>query len=110
MTKRVVDYDPTSGITTTFEYDPVSDITIVGREQDVEAALERNKRLQNDPQYSKNGIKNSWWHECFIPSVIIEKWLNEEGIDVFNKDHIKKVRQKLNSPEYRYLKTTAGTI
>jgi len=110
MAKGVVDYDPFSGITTSFEYDSVNDITIIGRTQDVEPALERNKRLQNDTQYSKDGIKESWWHEAFIPNMIIEKWKLEEGIDVFNKNDRKKVKSKLNSPEYRYLKTTAGKI
>jgi len=110
MSKRVVDYDPFTGVTTTFDYDPFSDTTYVGREQLIEPALDRNKALQNDTEYSRKGIKNDWWHEAFIPNVIIEKWKNEFGVDVFNKDHVKKVKKLLNSPEYKYLKTTAGTV
>ena len=110
MAKRIVDYDPISGITTTFDYDHSSDITIVGREQDVEAAIEQNKRLQNDTQYSKDGIKNGWWHEAFIPNIVIEMWRNQYGVDVYNKDHWKRVTALLNDPQWRYLKTTAGRI
>ena len=108
MTKRIVDYDPYTGMTTTFDYDYATDTTYIGRTQDTSLVLEVNKALQNDESYSKDGIKNDWWHYACIPSLIIEKWRNEFGIDVFNKDHEKAVYAKLNDPEYRYLKTTAG--
>lgn len=109
MSKRVIDHDPLTGITTWFDYDPATDMTFVGREQDVEAILERNKILQNHERYTRDGFKNEWWHYATIPNVLIEKWKVEEGIDVFNKDHSKRVYQKLNAPEYRYLKTTTKT-
>jgi hypothetical protein len=108
LLKRIVDYDPFTGMTTTFDYDHVTDTTIIGREQDVSLLLDSNKRLQNDAEYSKKGIRDGWWHYAKIPPLIIEKWRNEFGIDVFNKDHTQAVYKKLNDPEYRYLKTTAG--
>jgi len=104
--KRLVDYDPMTGITTWFEYHPETDMTIVGREQDVDGILDLNRHLRNDSDYSKAGIKNDWWHYATIPNILIEKWKTEEGIDVFNKDHGKKLFQKLNSPEYKYLRVT----
>lgn len=108
--KRIVDYDPFTGVTTFTEYHADTDMTIVGRIQDVEGLLERNKSLQNDEDYSRLGIKNSWWHEAGIPNIVIEKWKNEYNVDVWNKDDRKKVLQLLNSPEWKYLKTTAGRI
>jgi hypothetical protein len=108
LAKRVVDYDPFTGMTTYFDYDHVSDTTLISREQDVKLLLDVNKKLQNDADYSKDGIKREWWHYASIPPIIIEKWRNEFGIDVFNKDHEKAVFRKLNDPEYRYLKTTSG--
>lgn len=104
--KRVIDHDPLTGITTWFEYHPESDISVVGREQDVEAILEANKALQGSDTYTRDGFKESWWHYATIPNVLIEKWKIEEGIDVFNKDHSRRVFQKLNDPAYRFLKTT----
>jgi hypothetical protein len=101
-----VNYDPFTGMTTYFDYDHSTDTTIVGSEQDVTALLDLNKRLQNDESYSKSGIKNGWWHYATYPSIIIEKWLNEHGVNVFNKDHQKKVLELTNRPEYRFLKTT----
>ena len=110
MTKRVVDYDPYTGITTTFDYTP-DGVVILGREhQDVAPLLDFNKNLQNDPEYWKKGVKDSWAHYASIPPIIIEKWRNEFGIDVFNKDHAKRVKKLLNDPEYRYLKTTAKMV
>ncbi|TFH50927.1 MAG: hypothetical protein E4H01_01190 [Lysobacterales bacterium] len=108
MAKRVVEYDPFTGMTTTFDYDHSTDTTTVGLEQDVSLLLDVNKVLQNDANYSKDGIKRDWWHYASIPSIIIEKWLNEDGVNVFDKDHTKAVYKKLNDPAYRYLKTTAG--
>lgn len=95
-----------TGLTTYFEYDAVSDTTKVGAEQDCSLLLEANKILQNDESYTKKGIKDSWWHYASYPAIIIEKWKNEYGVDVFNKDHQKKVLELTNRPEYRYLKTT----
>ena len=106
MTKRVLDYNPYSGITTTFDYNPVDDTTTIGRYEDVSAVIEYGKDLQKHEQYSKDGIKNGWWHYFTLPNIIIEKWKNEHGVDVFNKDHQKAVFRLVNQPEYRYLKTT----
>ncbi len=110
MTKKIVDFDPLTGITTTFDYDHLTDTTIIGREQDLTPALDRNKRLQNDPEYWRKGVKDSWSHEAFIPNIIIEKWKQEYGVDVFNKNDIRKVKKLLNDPQYRYLKTTTKRI
>lgn len=106
MTKRVLDYNPYTGITTSFDYDPVSDQTIIGREADPTAYVEYGKELQKHEEYSKDGIKKGWWHYCIFPPIIIEKWLKEHGVNVFNKDHQKAVFRLINQPEYRYLKTT----
>ena len=106
MAKRVVNYDPFTGITTYFDYDHATDTSIIGAEQDVSSLLEVNKILQNDEEYSKRGIKEGWWHYASYPSIIIEKWLTEHGVNVFNKDHQKKVLELTNRPEYRFLKTT----
>ncbi len=93
-------------MTTTFDYIPETDTTVIGREQDCSLILEANKALQNDESITQQGIKNSWWHYGQIPNIVIEKWKNEHGVDVFNKDHQKAVFRLLNQPEYRYLKTT----
>lgn len=110
MTKRVVDYDPFTRITTTFDYTP-DGVVILGQEhEDVSPLLDFNKGLQNDEDYYKNGVKDSWAHVASIPPILIAKWKYELGVDVYNKHHIKAVKKLLNQPEYRYLKTTTKTI
>ena len=106
MAKRILEYDPLTGITTKFDYFPETDTAVIEREQDVEVILDANKAIQNDESISKKGIKDGWWHYGQIPMIVIEKWMTELGVDVFNKDHMKKVFWLLNQPEYRYLKTT----
>ena len=105
--KRVLEYDPWSGITTWFDYDESSDTTLIYREQDVSAILEMNKALARDEEFTRKGIKNDYWLYAQIPNMIIEKWMNEYGVNVYDKGHQKKVYQLLNQPEYQYLKTTS---
>ena len=106
-TKRIIDYDPMTGISTWFEYIPESDLTIISRLQDVEGILELNKAMAKDTDYTKQGFKDGWWHYASIPNVLIEKWKTEHNIDVYKKEDWPAVFKKLNDPEYRYLKTTA---
>lgn len=106
MSKRVLDYDPLTGITTNFEYNYATDETTISREQDVELILDINKAITNDEDISKKGIKHGWWHYAQVPNIIIEKWRREHGVDFFNKDHQKAWLKLINQPEYRYLKTT----
>jgi len=107
--KRVLDYDPVTRITTTFDYDFDTDTTILHRSQPgnlVQSLLDVNKTLQNEEDYTKQGIKSGWWHYATIPNIVAEDWLNRFGVNIYNKDHEKKVFELLNRPEYRYLKTT----
>ena len=108
--KRLLDYDPLTGISQYFHYSESTGEWAIESVQDVDTILDMNKSMQNDESYSELGIKNEFWHVARIPVVIQEKWLREDGIDVFNKDHWKKVKRKLNDPDYLYLKTTTGKV
>lgn len=116
--KRLLDYDFETGVAMWHSYDPQTDTTYIEKTQDVEPILEANKSLQNWGiggaarlnDFSRRGIKNNWWHVALIPNLIIEKWLLEEGINVFDRDHWPAVRRKLNSPDWRYLRTGTGRI
>lgn len=73
-------------------------------QQDVEPILEYTKRLRNDG-LTDYGIKQDLWHYAQIPPVIILEMRFKHGVDVFNKDHLKRVFELINR-EYPYLKTT----
>ena len=89
-------------------YDHTQDKLIVKSVQDVEAILDANKAQYNpDNKRHKHDVFN---HVARIPNIIIEKWLLEEGLNEFNPAHKERVRAKLNSPEYRYLRTKPGRL
>jgi hypothetical protein len=76
---------------------------VVERWQDVEEIIEENKRLAADPHQSDCGrlIAN-------IPNVILEKWMNEEGVPVLGlpaDEFARFIRRKLNDPDWRHLRT-----
>lgn len=108
--KRLFDYDPMTGITEYFHYDEKSGKWAIETVQDVELLLDLNKAKQNNTDYSKDGMKREWWHVATIPPVIQLKWLREDGIDIYNKDHWPRVKQKLNDPDWKYLRTSLGRI
>ncbi len=110
MAKRLLDYDPLSGVTTWHDYDPVTDITTIATEQDCEPFIEIAKTLQNDDDYRKNGIKQSWSHVAIYPVGVQYKWLKDYGVNVYDKTHWPRVRRLLNDPDWRYLRTTTGKV
>lgn len=71
---------------------------------DVEAVLERNKRLRSTEQ------KSDWGrHIATIPAIILVKWLNEEycrGHDVrfLSPEYKEMVARKLRDPDWAFLR------
>ena len=79
------------------------DKTHIHKTADVEHHLNVNKKLAN-----LNGKKigsDAYNHVASIPPILISKWLHEEGLDIFNPDHAERLKAKLNSIEYRHLRT-----
>ena len=102
---RLIDSDGT--VSTFFHYDDMEDRTFIETVQDVEPILDYNKALQTwDDGYSPT---RELRRVASIPVVVIEQWLRE-GIDVFNPDHKEAVRRKLNSNEWRHLRTAPGRL
>lgn len=102
---RLIDTD--GAVSTLFHYDEMEDRTFIETVQDVESILDHNKALQNwDDGYSPT---RELRRVASIPVVVIEQWLRE-GIDVFNPDHREAVRRKLNSNEWRHLRTAPGRL
>jgi hypothetical protein len=102
LTKRHLMNDP---VKTKFNYDHSTDNVILESVQDVAPLLELNKKeLNNDSMYgtqSSNGMRKV----ASIPLVVIEKWKRELGIDIYNKNDWPKIKQLLNDPENRFLRT-----
>ena len=91
-----------------FHHDPDTDTSYIEYTQDVEPQLERSKKLANNEDYSKKGIKDEFWHFASIPAVIQLKWIHEygEANDPMKPGNEALLFRLLNSPDYRYLKAT----
>ena len=59
--------------------------------------IEQNKRADAPDKRSE------LWHVGHVPASVGMKWLVEEGIDVWNPDHIDAVTRKLMCSDYRHL-------
>tara|TARA_R110002020_G_scaffold33980_5_gene103173 strand:- start:1701 stop:2018 length:318 start_codon:yes stop_codon:yes gene_type:complete len=93
-------------------YDPDGDKLVQYSVQDIEPLIELNKKEYNR-DYIHGGIETKetgMRKVASIPLIIIEKWKAEHGVDIMNKDHWPKVKQLLNDPEYRFLRTHESII
>jgi hypothetical protein len=101
MAKMILDYDPMTGISHWVDTDEETGITNYGCDQEVAAILDMNKEVFNGP-HAKWG---DWTHVACIPMAMFEEW-EREGITSDQK----KMRDKLNDPEFRYFRTRPGNI
>jgi hypothetical protein len=104
--KRLLDYDPVTGLAEYHSYDETTDTTYVSYEQDVEPILDANKWHQNHGDHRMG----DGYLAASIPSSIMLKWLVEYGVDVTNKDHAPAVKRLLNSSDWMHLKRTPFQI
>jgi len=98
-----------SDVKTTYKHDPIEDKLYIGREQDVEPFLEANKRSYNSS--GKQFKSESFNHVARIPVIVLEKWCRDHGIkyeEIMNND--KLLKQFLNDPENKFLRTKPGRI
>lgn len=107
MTRRLLDFNPSTGETCWYQYDQHSEQMVLTHEQNVEGILEfaHGKTLGNS---TAKGIKGDMWHYARVPNSIIIEMKTKHGVDFFNKEHSKKMFALLNT-EYARFKTTAKT-
>ncbi len=107
MSRRLIGHDEITGVSTLHEYDAQTNETTIIHVGDCEPYLEQNKRIANDDDVTKKGIKTGWWHYASIPPAVQVQWLIEKGVDVYNPHHSKEVLALINHPDYKYLKLTS---
>lgn len=106
MDKRLLSFDPITGLSEYHSYDDQTDTTIIETVGDCQPYIEMNKLRQNDPDVWKAGVKQEFVLYASIPPAFQVKLLIEKGIDVYNKDHGPRLTRVLEDPEYRFLKCT----
>ena len=89
-------------------HDKSDDKLHISHSQDVSGVLEANKRAREQAEGRKMGEMQ---RVASIPNVVAIQWI-QEGINVMapNKEDLKRMKQKLNSPEYAYLRTGGGRL
>jgi len=96
-----------TGITETFE--ATDEGFQIHTSQDCTPIVEANKAKQSMGRAYYAADKDMW-RVASIPISVQYKWLTEEGIDVWDQNHWPAVQRKLNSNEWRYLKTAEVII
>lgn len=77
---------------------------VVCRTQDVAPYLEQNRRERNGFQRRRGANLRK---VAEVPLVVAEQWMRQ-GVNIFDRNHAKKVQALLNSNEYRDLRTSPG--
>jgi hypothetical protein len=77
---------------------------VIETRQDVAPVIERNKALRtlNDGFTPSRDVARA----ASIPVVVQYEWLKRYGVNVFDREHEKRIKRLLNDPEWRYLRTS----
>lgn len=102
------DYDPTTGVTQTFDYDPVTEDVRLTSTQDLTAFFEAIKQKRDNPEAWAKGVKEEFAHYATVPPVI-QMELMKKGIDIHNPNQTKELLKEINT-SYPYLKTTTAMV
>ena len=101
----------TDPIKTYFKYDHSEDNFSLTNVQDVQPIVELNKKEQvGDSMYCTGETATGMRKVASIPLIVIEKWKNELGIDIMNKNDWPKIKQLLNDPDNRFFRTDESVI
>mgnify|MGYP003536031045 FL=1 len=101
------DYNPDTGVTQYFDYDPINDEINITSVQDCSAIVDYMTQLRNNEEYSKKGIKEEWWHYAKIPT-FVEIELRKKVINIYDKNATKAILKEINQ-NYPALKATTKT-
>jgi hypothetical protein len=95
------------GIKANVQHDKDADSITISHSQDVSGILEQNRIARQ--QEIKRGAEMQ--RVASIPAVVVMEWM-KEGINVMSPNHedLKRMKKKLNSPEYAYLRTGGGRL
>lgn len=98
-----------SDLKNVLQHDEMEDKLHISHSQDVAPIIDSNLRAQNEAD--KHAKWGDWNRVASIPAVVATQWMNE-GINILapTYEDQKKIKKKLNSPEYAYLRTRGGRL
>lgn len=106
MARRILDFDPLTGITTYFDYDHVDEKMHITEVQDVNAVLDSVTSLRNNDDYSKQGIKDDMWHYARLPLTILMEIETKHGVKCMSGKTDWKSLFRVINQHYPHLKAT----
>lgn len=107
--KKLIDYDPVTGIKEVFHKDASNPNKFyIETVQDVSSVIEHNKRLISED--SGNYRHGNFHHVATIPHVVIERWRKELGDDPMAKRNRKWLLAKLNDRDNQFMRTKGGRL
>lgn len=103
-----IDFDPLTGVSHWWDYDPDTDQAKITTQQDIEPLLDWNKGLANQGLTDK-GIKENWWLYAKIPPIIQVK-MHQAGIRMNDPHATKRIIQWINehAPQFKCTEKTHG--
>lgn len=108
MTAEVIDYDPFTGMTTSYEWDQPSKTFTLQTSQDAQGFIEIATKLRNDESIKKKGIKNNWMHACIVPDGVMAKMFKPPyNFNPYAKENGKKLLKAIQR-DFPYLMTATG--
>lgn len=100
---RLLDFDPLTGIRTTFDYDYASDTTHIIYDDPTgvtDKVLDWNRERKADIQKNTLQGKRDFVHYARVPPMAQLDMLSRHGVKFWDKNHRKKVMSLLNTSEY----------
>lgn len=97
--RRLLDFDPLSGMKTWHDYDDATDTTIITYEDDAQGVLDQ---CQEDSNHADRRM-GDMVHVARVPPSVQMKWFVEHGVQMWNPDHRKAVNRLLDG-DYKHLK------
>jgi hypothetical protein len=103
--------NPVTGALERYYWDEQTETMTIRNTHDVTDIIEANKRRANASLDQRFG--NEMMHSVAeIPLALVVKFKKDYNVDVFSDEpeHKLKLRKLLDSPDYRYLKTTTKRL
>jgi hypothetical protein len=104
MARRLLGHDNMTGITTYHDFDETTGTTYIHEVQDVKGILDFTKRLANDSEYKRKGIKSDWYHFATVPLTVLNEIRIKYGFDWNKKDDLNHI-ERIIKTEYKKLLT-----
>lgn len=93
-----------------WSYDDATGEVTIHKRHDVTDVIDRNKRSYADSSDYRPFAGGDMHKVAEIPLAVLDAWMAEDGVNYLAGEGREKFIARLNSSEYRYLRTKKGRI